>query len=398
MKNYKNFDIEKSTLIILFLSFLIVSSKLNSSGQYAYHPPENINDGLVAGSLDEANIDVKLIEKGVNKIHQGGYKEVHSLLIFKDNKLVFEEYFDGHSYKWEATRHHGDWQSWDKTIPHDIKSVTKSITSTCIEIAIDHGFIQSVHQSIFDYLPDHQHLKTGGRDKITIEHLLTMTSGLEWPEWSAPYSSVANPCLGIWYQDKDPVSYILEKPMVNEPGQHFNYSSGNTIILGEIIKHSTNMLIDEFSKTYLFEPLMIDSSYWSIHYDNGVIEAAGSLELTPRAMLKIGILFLNKGAWEGNQIISEKWIEKSAVSFAGNNGINIPGVGSGRNGYSYSWWTNSVFHSGKFYDLFSAGGWGGQEIMVFPQIKTVVVFTGGNYLSKTPPFKILKRYIIPAID
>jgi len=370
----------------------------NTSAQYSYLAPEALNDGIEVGTLKEVNMEIRAIEEAVKRILGGRYSEVHSLLIYKDGKMVLEEYFQGHAYQWDVPYHHGELVSWDNLMLHDIKSVTKSITSTCIELAIDHGFIESVNQSIFDYLPEHQHLKTGGRDKITIEHLLTMTSGLEWREWSAPYSSPDNPCLGIWYQDKDPISYILEMPLLDEPGESFNYATGNSMVLGEIIKNASHMNIDEFSMTYLFEPLGIDSSHWAIRYENGVIEAGGSLELTPRAMLKIGILFLNKGVWDGKQIISKEWIEKSARSYGDNQGINIPGVGSGKNGYSYSWWINSVSQAGKHYPMFSAGGWGGQEIMVIPGLNAVVVFTGGNYTSKTPPHKILSKYVVPAMD
>lgn len=324
-------------LIISFLSMMLVACETyKTSAQYTYRVPEEQNDGIVVGTLEEVNMEIRAIEDAVKAILGGRYSEVHSLLIYRDGKLVLEEYFKGHAYQWEAPNHHGELLAWDKSMLHGIKSVSKSITSTCIELAVDHGFIESVHQSIFDYLPEHQHLKTGGRANITIEHLLTMTSGLEWREWSAPYSSPANPCLGIWYQDKDPISYILGMPLVDEPGRSFNYSTGNSAVLGEILKNASQMDIDKFSRTFLFEPLGIDSSYWAIRYENGVIEAGGSLELTPRAMLKIGILFLNRGVWDGKQIISEKWIEKSANSFGGNQGINIPGVGSGRNGYSYS--------------------------------------------------------------
>lgn len=119
------------------------------------------------------NIDANLIEKEVNKIHCGKYKEVHSMIIYKDDKLVFEEYLKGHKYK---CYHHGEWVTWDRTMLHGIMSVTKSITSACIGTAIDHGFIESIYQSIFEYLLDHQHLRIEGKDKITIEHLLTMTS------------------------------------------------------------------------------------------------------------------------------------------------------------------------------------------------------------------------------
>jgi CubicO group peptidase (beta-lactamase class C family) len=393
-------------LILCILFILLVScvtnpkAEFNTSGQYTYRLPENINDGFDVGSLDEVNIDEKLITKAVNKIHRGIYKEVHSMLIFKDNKLVFEEYFKGHKYKWDGSNHHGDLVTWDRSMSYCVHSVTKSITSTCIGIAIDNGFIRSVHQSIFDYLPEYQHLNTDGKEKITIEHLLTMTSGLQWDEWGAPLSSRDNDIVGIWFysvaHDEGPITYVLERPLVNEPGTSFTYSGGNMIVLGEIIKNARKMNIDEFSGKYLFEPLEIDSFNWWLRFENGVIEAAGGLKITPRDMAKIGVTFLNKGGWNGKQIISEQWVEKSATTFPGNHGINIPGEDSGRVGYSYTWWTKQYSNSGKKINMYYAGGWGGQHIMVLPQLTAVVVFTGGNYVTKRPPFKILKKYIIPA--
>ncbi|MDP8205372.1 MAG: serine hydrolase [Candidatus Electryonea clarkiae] len=376
--------------------------------QYAYQPPDNINDGFDVGTLAEVNSDSTLIVKAVNEIRHGNYKEVHSLLIFKDNNLVLEEYFWGHKYKWDGVNHHGKLAKWDRDMLHSNMSVSKSITSTGIGIAIDNGFIESVHQSIFDYLPGHQNLNTAGKDKITIEHLLTMTSGLEWDEWSAPLSSAKNDIVGIWYQNEDPITFILERPLVNEPGTSFTYSGGNMIVLGEIIRNATGMKMDEFTGKYLFEPLQIDSSTWR-QFENGVIEAGGGIKITSRDMLKIGVTFLNKGVWNGKRIISEQWVEKSATPFPENNRINLPEVDSGLNGYSYSWWTDRFSISGTWLtrlfsnpdekiNMFWAGGWGGQEIMVFPGLNTVVVFTGGNYVSKRPPFRILKKYVIPAIN
>ena len=198
MKKYKSFNMIKVILLISILSLLFVSCQSEPSILYTYRQPENINDGFDVGTLDDVNIDLSLIEKAVNDINRGKYKEVHSMLIFKDNKLVFEEYFTGHEYKWDAPEHHGELVTWDRSMSHCMQSVTKSITSTCIGIAIDKGFIESVHQSIFDYLPEHQHLNTDGKDKITIEHLLTMTSRLEWDEWGAPASSRDNDIVEIF--------------------------------------------------------------------------------------------------------------------------------------------------------------------------------------------------------
>ena len=148
----------------------------------------------------------------------------------------------------------------------------------------------------------------------------------------------------------------------------------------------------------MFEPLGIDSSDWALQFKNGVIETAGSLEITPRAMVKIGATFLNKGVWNGKQIISEHWIQKSSTSFSGNNNIKIPGTDAGKNGYGYSWWIKAISHFDKKIQMFYAGGWGGQYIVVIPELNTVVVFTGGNYLPKVRNFKILEKYIIPAMD
>ena len=168
------------------------------------------------------------------------------------------------------------------------------------------------------------------------------------------------------------------------------------ILLGEIIRHATSMNIDEFSGKYLFAPLGIDSFDWWLRYESGVFETGGGLEMTPRDMVKIGVTFLNHGVWHGERIISEQWVAKSATPFRDNQGINVPGTDSSGVGYSYSWWTKE--YAEKAINIFYAGGWGGQRIMVFPELNTVVVFTGGNYTDKVSTFDILEKYVIPAID
>ena len=396
MYKYKGVNMKKTILFISILSLLFVSCKQDPTTQYFYRPPENINDGINVGSLDEVNIDSVLIENAVDSIYKGRYKEVHSMLIFKDDKLVFEEYFKGHKFKYDSTNHHGELVTWDRTMLHNIMSVTKSITSACIGIAIDQGFIESVHQSIFDYLPEYQHFKKDGKDKITIEHLLTMTSGLEWNEWALPYSNLKNDVVMLALVE-DPVAYYLNKPLIDEPGKSFKYAGGCNILLGEILKNAAKMNIDEFSGKYLFEPLGIAPYYWS-QYKNGVVDAAGSLKIKPRDMVKIGVTFLNKGVWNGKQIISEKWVDKSATSYPGNSWLNNWDDHWGMRGYAYMWWTHTFIKSSKRINMFYAAGWGGQFIMVIPELNTVVVFTCGNYVSYRPPFEILKRYIVPAFN
>ena len=376
---------------------LFISCKQDPSTLRVYQIPENIEDGLEVGTLEEVDIDQGLIEKGVYDIDNGKYGEVHSILIYKDGKLVLDEYFTGHKYQWDAPNAHGDLVTFTKSTQHLAHSVTKSITSACIGIAIDKGFIQIVNQSIFDYLPEHEHLNTDGKDIITIEHLLTMTSGLEFNEWGTLPNSPDNDVARLWFYCEDPITCILERPLINEPGTSFNYSSGNMDILGEIIKNASGMDLDEFSGKYLFEPLGIGNFIWA-QFENGVIDAAGGVKFTPRDMVKTGVTFLNNGVWNGKQIISKQWVEKSATAFQGNTGIKIPGEDLGKVGYAYTWWTREYSISDKRINGFWADGWGGQKIMVFPEIDTVIVFSGGNYTSNNHHLKILEKYIFPAIN
>jgi CubicO group peptidase (beta-lactamase class C family) len=386
----------KSVLLISIISLVLLGCAREQSGQYTYRPPEAIDDGFEVGSLTEVDVDPELLEKAVNDIRRGTYTEVHSILLFKDGKLVFEEYFEGNEFKYDAAGHHGEPVVFDRSMLHDVMSVTKSITSICIGIAVDKGFIESVDQSIFDYLPDYRYLAIDGKKEITIEHLLTMTSGLDWNEWALPYANRNNDAIAIYFAE-DPVAFVLSKPLIGEPGKSFNYAGGNNILLGEILRNATKMNIDEFSGEYLFGPLGIDPYYWT-QLKNGVIEAAGSLKIKPRDMAKIGATFLDRGTWKGTGIISEHWVDMSAASYPGNNWMNDWDDHYGMRGYSYSWWTHSFVESSGKINMYYAGGWGGQYIMVIPKLNAVVVFTGGNYTTFRPSFEILKTYIIPAFD
>ncbi len=386
---------KKPILIILMLSLFWIGCQSNPFNQYKYRPPEDINDGLTVGSLTEVSIDPVFIEQAVESILRGRYKEVHSILIFKDNKLVFEEYFKGHQFKYDGMNHHGKLITWNRDSLHRVMSVTKSITSICIGIAVDKGLIQSVHQSIFDYLPEYRHLNTDEKDKITIEHLLTMTSGLQGNEWLVPYSNPKNDVMKVYFSE-DPVTTILSKPLQYQPGTFFQYYGGSNFLLGEILKNAAQMDIDTFAGKYLFKPLGIASHTW-LQLNRGVIDGAGGLLITPRDMMKIGITFLNKGVWNGKRIVSEDWVDKSAVPWPGNRWMNNWDDHWGMKGYGYSWWTHTFVISGKKMDMYYAAGWGGQYIMIIPELNSVVVFTGGNYTSFRPPFDILKKYILPAL-
>jgi CubicO group peptidase (beta-lactamase class C family) len=241
-------------------------------------------------------------------------------------------------------------------------------------------------------------LKTKENEKITIENLLTMTSSLKWEEWNISLSSIDNDQIAIWFYEDGPINYALEKPLVAEPGTRFNYSGGDIQILTEILKNATGMKLDEFSGKYLFEPLGITSYNWWLIFPSGEVHGAGGLKLTPRDMVKIGAMMLNRGVWNGIRIISENWVEKCASPYPGNTGIKVPGEDLGKVGYSYTWWTKKLSFKGEEIDLFFALGWGGQKVIVIPNLDMVLVFTGANYTSKVHEFEIFERFILPAIN
>jgi CubicO group peptidase (beta-lactamase class C family) len=374
---------------------------------YTYRQPQQIDDGLEVGSLDDVGMDATSLEQAVDDIKEGKFGEIHSLLVFKDGMLVFEEYFGGHDYKWDGPSFHGNWVNWDIDRRHNIHSAGKSITSACVGIAIEEGFIDRVDQSIFDYLPEDQHLNTSGKDQITIEHLLTMSSGLAWDEWGTSYSNENNDVIALWVNCDDPIACILKKPLVGDPGNDFTYSGGNMILLGEIVKNATGMDIEAFSWEYLFGPLGIETPEWVWIGDTGVIYAGGDQRITPREMLKFGVTYLSAGVWDGQQVVPQGWVEKSATPFSGsgNTWFNHslrpipPGEGTwGPRGYSYSWWTHEFSHSGQKYPTYWAGGWGGQKIIIFPEQDAVIVFSGANYTSADRTVDILTKYVIPAIE
>lgn len=132
-----------------------------------------------------------------------------------------------------------------------------------------------------------------------------MTSGLKWDEWGAPNTSGENDAIGLWFYDKGPINYVLERPLVYEPGMRFTYNGGGMDVLDEILKNATKMDFDEFLGNYLLEPLVIDCIDWYDQFKNGVFDTASGLKITPRDMVKTGVTFLNNGVWNGKQIISE---------------------------------------------------------------------------------------------
>jgi CubicO group peptidase (beta-lactamase class C family) len=380
-----------SLLILLFLIFWVLSCGKDESvnpSAYTYRIPEETGDGWQTASLEAAGINRQTVSEAIDRINHKFYQNVHGILIAKDGKLVFEEYFSGEDLDITHRELPLVSKTFDRNTLHYQASVTKSVTSALFGMAIDKDLINSVDDPLFSYLPECADLKSAEKDKITLAHTLAMASGIPWDESSYPYSDSRNDMMAMM-NSNDPIRFILSKNLVASPGTRFIYNSGTTNVLGDIVRRKSGLLLTEFARQHLFNPLGIsDYSWMRFPRVNTLTFASGGLYLRPRDMAKFGLLYLQKGLWGGNQIISEEWVDESTRKH-----IAIDSYWD----YGYQWWLRTYHASSRDYKSFAARGWGGQYIFVFPSLEMVVVFTGGNYSTPEPVDEILTRFILPAV-
>lgn len=362
-----------------------------SEKEYIYQQPEQIGDGWETADLSTVGINEQPIIDATANIHNRVFNNIHSILIVKDDKLVFEEYFPGDKFK--LAQYTGE-KGFDREDMHNLCSATKSFTSACLGIAMDQGFIQNMNQKVFDIFPEYSDILLNEPEKsnLTLEHLLTMTSGLAWNDTESSYYDPQND-MNRMFNTADPIRYILSKPLIRIPGTAYDYQNCNTNVLGGIIHKVAEQRLDSFAEEHLFIKLGIDEHEWQI-MPNSAVLASGELRLRPRDMAKFGLLFLHGGLWESEQIISQDWVELSTRKH-----ILLSEHGwIWEDGYGYQWWHNTFYSDNHSYAAYFADGWGGQSIYLFSEINTVVVFTGGNYYDTVPNGEILIRYILPAIN
>lgn len=310
------------------------------------------------------------------RVRDGTYKNIHGILLVKNGKLIVEEYFPGNDSA-------GNARAFDRETLHEMHSATKSVNALLIGIAVDQGLIKDVDQKIASFFPEYADVfaADSGKAAMSLKDCLSMTVGLSWDE-SLPYTDPRNDHVAM-NNARDPIRYVLERPLANKPGTHFTYNSGVAIVLGEMIHKASGMRADEFAGRYLFAPLGIREYDWQ-RYPNKVVQTGGGLSLRPRDMAKIGSLVLDGGRWRGKQIVSEAWLRESIRQQA----PDLP--------YGYQWWL--LGDPPQPADAYGALGRGGQLIVVVPELDMVAVLTGWNDgpLFGGPAYDILKRYILPA--
>ena len=278
---------------------------------------------------------------------------IHSMLIIRNGNIGLDAYF--YPFTLGGT-------------VHDVASVTKSITSVLIGIAIDQGLIESVEQPLLSYFPERTIANLdANKEKITIENLLTMTSG-----FSCGYQPGEREHNEM-FSSEDWVQFVLDLPMARGPGQEYAYCSGNSHLLSAILTKATGMSMLDFGQKHLFTPLGINEVIWPAD-PQGITRGWGDLHLHPRDLAKIGYLYLNNGLWEGKQILNAAWVEHSTQPQVDRAVKTNTFIRPGRD-YGYAWHLDS---EGPFSGMYYAAGRGGQSLTVLPDANIVTVITGGE--------------------
>lgn len=384
----------KNTATLLVLICLILPTiqgccqTPKRSPNYYYNEPDVYNDSIVVDNLSHVGMDSTEIVQLTKAILNDSFYNIHSLLIMKDNKLVYENYFAGKDQK------HGKklgYLNHSINQLHDCRSISKSVVSACIGIALKNKIIENIDDPIKKYFPE---IKDSLKGTITIRNLLTMTSGLQWNEIGS-YGNFFNSETQMDLRF-DPIKYILKKNMLSKPGTQWNYSGGNTQLLAEIIHRKSGLQIDEFAEKFLFLPLGIHQYEWINLTLKKIPAAASGLRLTSRDLLKVGLLYINNGNWNGTQILDTSWVLQSFQSFIGRPELKDYKIKKGGYGYQFRTYSDSL--NAQPIDIIEAKGNGGQSIFFCNSLNLLVITTGGNYNeADNNPYLMLTKYILPSI-
>ena len=351
--------------------FLLICALTTFSmiAQEWYNIPLQKNDGWITGDLFE-NHSSNRFNQLFKQLDPKEF-ELHSMLVIKNDSLLLESYFN----------------DYDLNTTHDLRSTSKSIISLLLGIAIDKGFITSVEDPIFDYLKDLKPKKNldSRKNKILIKHLITMSTGLECNDWDKKSKGQED---RVYKRKDDWLQYTVDLEMAEDPGANSAYCSMGVTLAARIIENSSGMSLDNFAQKYLFAPLGIKDVNWKhTSKKKDIASASKRLHMLPRDMAKIGQLVLNKGLWNGEQVVSSNWINISTSVHTKITNID----------YGYLWWKIPFKYKDRVLFVTTATGNGGQYIMIIPKLELVVVFTGGAYNSQEDklPFAIMKDVFIP---
>lgn len=323
-------------------------------------------------------------------IAAGKYGNVDSMLVIRHGKAVYDRAYP-HDYATiyaAEARKPGALNAHDPSGPfnyfnswwhpyyrrgdlHSLQSVTKTVTSVVIGVATTRNEFPSLDTPVLKFFDESKVANVDERKRrMTLRHLLTMTAGIAWNEY-LPYNDPNNTG-SVMEASPDWVAYVIDRPMSDEPGSRFNYNSGATELLAHIFRVATGQDIEEYAARHLFAPLGIRNFFWK-RTPWGLADTEGGLYLERHDLAKIVALFHQKGAWQGQQIVSPEWVKASlapSVTVSEKAGVK----------YGYKWWLYPYSKDDPRL-AFGGSGFGGQIPLVLPDYDIVVVFTAWNIIG-----------------
>ena len=320
------------------------------------------------------------------RVSSGSLGNVHSVLVIQKGRLTAEWYFQGTDERRGRTL---GVVKFTADSLHDVRSISKSVMSILVGLAIADGKIKSLDEPILNYFPEYGDLRTPERMKIRLRDVISMTSGLHWDERTYPYTDERNSETAM-DRVADRYRFILSQPIDAAPGTRFNYSGGSVALIAAVIARAIGEPIDAYARQRLFEPLGIVQFEW-LRDAAGIPIAASGLRLRSRDMATIGQMMLQNGRWNGVQLVPAEWVTQSTSPRTQLKGDTRCGLQ-----YGYLWWLGALCLGEERIPLVFASGNGGQYIWIVPSLELVIVTTAGLYNVPLDPLE--DKIAIPIIE
>jgi len=327
---------------------------------------------LKVSSLAEQGIDPEPIARLAEEIRNGDFDPIHSIVIVRNGYLVFEEYIEAEH---------------DINYLHRLASVTKSVVSVIVGTAVKQGFITGHNQPLRELFPDEADIFENQPEKrnLLLRHALTMSGGLKWKEGIG-----GDPKSDEYTMDhsQNSMRFVLSRPIKDKPGEKFFYNDGLTTLAAGVVCNTSKLDFEEYAENFLFSKLGIQNYKWE-HQSDGFIRAGGGLHLTNRDFAKIGLLCLNNGVWNGEQILPENWMELSTKKWIHTKGGYY---------YGFQWWLTP--HAGvpgfliKGKGNYFGSGYAGQKLFIIPDYNLVVASFGSDHEVDTAADHTLPHFFL----
>ena len=362
--------------LMLLLGSALLS--LSSAG-----PPASADWQKVAPA--DAGFAPDLAEQLDRAVQDGRLPNLHAVVVARGGRLVLERYYDGQDERWGEPL---GAVAFGPEVKHDLRSVSKSIVGLLYGIALAEGQVPALDQPLVDHFPYPDLAADPARRRMRIAHALSMTLGTEWDE-SLPYTDPRNSEIAM-EMAPDRYRFVLERPIVGEPGSRWVYNGGATALLARLIAEGTGSQLHDYARKKLFAPLGITDTEW-VPGMNGEPAAASGLRMRPRDLAKVGQLVLDGGRAGERQVVPADWL---AASFE----PRVPSVEE--LAYGYQWWLWPRESRGDGRRWMAAFGNGGQRLTIMPHLDLVLVVTAGNYNQPDAwkvPVAITADILIPAL-